>query len=242
MGKLTDEDIEQLLRETFADKEDLVNELPQATKRRSPVPALLAVAAVLVVLAGVLYGVNRWGQPDPVPPVASTTTTTRGPEVSGDRLAASDKGDIWGAAIVSVARRFEPAGVQWAAVRVLRYSIQTDQVTAPGMVFTATEKARIEQAVRPLAPVIWNGTPSPVSCAPGRDPIVMVGAIVDKGDHQDVGVMFTQGCESQLVTTRLRKVDGVWKVTATALGTATAFANGECSRTDAQSASPPPGC
>ena len=33
MSKLTDDDIEQLLRETFAEKENLVDELPLATKR-----------------------------------------------------------------------------------------------------------------------------------------------------------------------------------------------------------------
>ena len=51
MARLTDEELERLLRETFADKEDQVDSLPQTTKRRRPAaPVLLAAAAVLVVL------------------------------------------------------------------------------------------------------------------------------------------------------------------------------------------------
>ena len=75
MAKLTDEELERLLRETFADKEDLLDSLPQATKRRRPVaPLLLAAAAVLAVLGSILYGVSRGGDLDPVPPVATAST------------------------------------------------------------------------------------------------------------------------------------------------------------------------
>ncbi|TKK81409.1 hypothetical protein [Kribbella jiaozuonensis] len=101
MTKLTDEELGDLLRETFADRETLVRQLPEATKRRHPGPILLAAAAVLAVLAGVLYGVHRADRPDPAPPVA----------------AATEPGDIWGAAIVAIARQFAPAG-GWQSIEV----------------------------------------------------------------------------------------------------------------------------
>ena len=109
MAKLTDDDIEQLLRETFADKENLVDELPSATKRRSPGPVLLAAAAVLVVLAGVLYAVNRAGDPDAVSPAGQVSPTVR---------FESDDAMIWAKAIQSMLRQVTP-GQGWKTVFVL---------------------------------------------------------------------------------------------------------------------------
>ena len=109
MSKLTDDDIEQLLRETFADKENLVDELPLATKRRNPGPVLLAAAAVLVVLAGVLYGVNRAGDPGAVSPAGQVSTTVR---------SEGDDAMIWAAAIESMLRQVTP-GQGWKTVFVL---------------------------------------------------------------------------------------------------------------------------
>ncbi|MDX6283081.1 MAG: hypothetical protein QOH03_4152, partial [Kribbellaceae bacterium] len=57
MPKLTDEEVGQLLRETFTEKEELLDHLPEATTipvRRRKAPVLLAAAAVIVILAGVL--------------------------------------------------------------------------------------------------------------------------------------------------------------------------------------------
>jgi hypothetical protein len=109
MGKLTDEDIEQLLRETFADKENLVDELPLATKRRNPAPVLLAAAAVLVVLAGVVYGVSRAGDLGAVSPAGPVSTTVR---------SESDDAMIWAAAIEAMLRQVTP-GQGWKTVFVL---------------------------------------------------------------------------------------------------------------------------
>jgi hypothetical protein len=56
MSKLTEDDAVRLLRETFADREQLLADLPSATtsttRRRGPI--VLASAAVVAVLGGVL--------------------------------------------------------------------------------------------------------------------------------------------------------------------------------------------
>ena len=210
MTRLTDNELGELLRETFADRESRIEHLPEATRRRSAGPALLAAAAVLVVLAGVLYGVQRVGRADPALPVATSAASN----------AATDNGDIWGAAVATVARRFQPAGVTWQSVQVYgQFGVvaasDPPKTLKPGVTFTEQDKQRIEQAVNPVAPVRWNGPISPSTCLPGRVPRVIVDPVVDKGAHREVGVLFMLGCgNSHGGTYSLEKSGGTWKVFA----------------------------
>ncbi|NIK54963.1 hypothetical protein [Kribbella shirazensis] len=228
MPKLTDDELGTLLRETFTSKEALVDHLPETTKRRSPVPALLAAAAVVVVLAGVLYGVQRVDRPDPAPPVATA--------------ASSEKGEIWGVAVATVVRKFQPAGERWTAVKVFGQAAAMNasdppEVLQPGVTFTTLDKREIERAVTPIAPVVvWTSAISPETCAPGTVPSVVVDPIVGKGDRREVRVLFMLGCggNTHSGTYTLEKVDGAWKVTA---GTGDL-----CGDVRSPSASPRAGC
>jgi len=215
MPKLTDAELGALLRETFVSKQDLVEHLPEATKRRNAVLPLLAAAAVLVVLAGVLYGVQSAGQPEPAPSVSDAAA----PVTTVD-------GDIWGAAIAMAARRFQSGGVKWEAVQVSEQvsgqvsgqvaeqsSGRFNATPAPGETLTALDKRRIAQVVTPVAPVRFTASVSPSVCAPGRVPSVIVGPIIDKGDHREVRVTFVLGCGvSRGGTYLLRNSNGSWKV------------------------------
>lgn len=211
MPKLTDDELGELLRETFADKETLADHVPEATKRRSPLPALVAAAAVLVVLAGVLYGVQRAGRPDPAPPVATSAASD----------AATDNGDIWGAAIATATRRFQPDGSTWQAVQVYgTFAVLTasdpPRLLKPGLTLTELDKQRIERAVNPIAPVRWNAPFAPSTCRPARVPRVVVDPVVGKGDHREVRVMFTLGCgdDTHSGNYSVAKVFGTWRVIA----------------------------
>src|SRR5690242_6396714 len=119
MPDLTDEELGTLLRETFADREALVgraeHHVPTATKPRRVMPVLLAAATVLVVLGGVLYGVQRL-QPGTT---QSTTTTTAPAPVAGPALAtvqaagadhSTRDADVWGLAIGVMLRSFQLPG------------------------------------------------------------------------------------------------------------------------------------
>ncbi|TCC29800.1 hypothetical protein [Kribbella sindirgiensis] len=215
MAQLTDDELGELLRETFADKEALADHVPEATKRRSPLPALVAAAAVLVVLAGVLYGVQRAGRPDPAPPVATSAAS----DAASD--AATDNGDIWGAAIATATRRFQPDGASWQAVQVYgAFAVSTasdpPRLIKPGLTLTELDKQRIERAVNPVAPVRWSAPFPPSTCLPGRVPRVVVNPVVGKGDHREVRIMFTLGCSGSTHSGKylVEKIDGAWKVTA----------------------------
>jgi hypothetical protein len=205
MARLTDEDLEQLLRETFADKEELVDSLPQATKRRRPVgPVLVAAAAALVVLGSILYGVNRDGDADPAPPVATGVQNT-----SGD---ASPDADIWAAVIVAMAQRFKPGDQVYlesgaTAVVVRQYS----QGRAAAR-FSEADKVRIEQLVAAVVPVRWK-SPVDSNCTP-QTLVISLGAVYERGDHKQVNA-FVDNCNSVVALTyRVDKKDGVWTATS----------------------------
>jgi hypothetical protein len=231
--RLTDDELGDLLRETFADHETLPDHLPRATKRRNPAPVLLAAAAVLAVVVGVLYGVHRSGQHDPAQPVATAAVT--------------DDGDIWGAAIVTLAGRFAPPE-GWQSIQVDGAGDRPmprphDATQPPAVTFSAVAKTRIEQAVAPLAPVQW-ASPVAVQSCNRHVPSVTVGPIVDRGDHKEVAVSISYDCglRGYLPTYRIEKVDGAWKVTGT-IGTTTGVAPAAgCPRTAQSSASPREGC
>jgi hypothetical protein len=240
MTRLTDDELGELLRETFAGQEELIDKLPEATNRRNPLPAMLAAAAVLVVLAGVLYGIHRAGQPDQTPPVAATPATST-------TTASSESGEILGAAIGTVLRGFEPAHAHWKGVQVIAGAVVVNAASrqpslSPLPVGTLSNvvKRQILLSIKPTVMGVWYQPLPASSCNAGLSPLVTVGPIVDKGDHKEVRISFMRGCFGAYnATYRIEKIGGVWKVT----GAVGPVAPGvECANRERTSASPPPGC
>lgn len=208
MPRLTDEDLEQLLRETFADKEKLIDSLPQATKRRRRAgPALMAAATVLVVLGGILYGVNRTGDTDPTPPVATTGVVNASGKASPDA-------DVWAAVILAVAQQSRATRQVYVFSGTTAVQVDENAESGAAARFSAADKVRIEQLVAAVAPVRWK-SPVDSSCTP-QTLVISLGAVSDRGDHKQVSVL-VENCGSVAVGTyRVDRKDGVW--TATPVG------------------------
>lgn len=230
--RLTDDELGDLLRETFAEHETLTDHLPEATRRRRLAPVLLAAAAVFVVLVGlvgVLYDVDRPARSDQ--PLAGTPAVT---------VAGSEDGLIWAAAVVSIARLAEPSD-GWEVVQVSgqgqhAYTQNRTGSPAPVVTFSAVAKMRIEMAVRPLAPVTFEG--GDPSCAARRVATVTVGPVVSKAGHKEVHASIFYDCgRGSILTYRIEKVTGVWKVIGTVGGVTQVLPAGGC-----PSASPREGC
>ncbi|MEI8407937.1 MULTISPECIES: hypothetical protein [unclassified Kribbella] len=231
---MTDQDLEQLLRETFADKEDLVDSLPQATKRRRPVgPVLLAAAAVLVVLGGILYGVNRDGGADPAPPPVAVAP-------------AGDDAEIWGAAIATITERFQSKyDLRTVALsdgfRAARFQENTGTVRA----FSVAEKDRIADLVAKAAgvQVTWSEAgPETAQCIRTLAR-VGVGDVVDKGDHKEVRTSIAYNCGyAYLLTYRVEKRGDTWTVTGTVGVAEGVMPASGCSLSGQTPASPRQGC
>ncbi|MEU4608673.1 hypothetical protein AB0F43_37265 [Kribbella sp. NPDC023972] len=240
MGKLTDEELEQLLRETFADKEKLADSLPEATTRQwSVAPVLLAAATVLAVLAGILYGVNRGRDADPAPPVATSG-------VAGASADATQNADIWAAAITAMARRFAPPE-GWSALEVLDrpsgVGIQARQESRAAQ-FSPAVKQRISQLAGTVAPVRWpTQAVFTQSCTTARIAGIAVGEIVTQGDHKEVRVSISYNCDYGYAQTyRVEKVRDAWTATGTVgVGEGTVPAGG-CPLSRTTPASPRVGC
>jgi hypothetical protein len=210
MARLTDEELERLLRETFADKEDQVDSLPLATERRRPLaPVLVAAAAVVVVLGSILYGVSRGRDVDPAPlPVATAGV--------------SEDADIWAAAITAITQRADrAAGVQTLQTVLVMDGTATLVESAQAgnsRVFSAAEKDRIADLVAKATrvQVKWpEGSllPHTAQCAP-TVARVSVGEVVDKGDHKEVRTGISN-CAYSALTYRVEKRGDSWTVTGT---------------------------
>ncbi|MEV5961686.1 hypothetical protein AB0L70_07980 [Kribbella sp. NPDC051952] len=215
MARPTDEELEQLLRETFADKEKLVDTLPQATKGRRPLaPVLLAAAAVIVVLGGILYGVNRTRDVDPAPPVATAQ--------------AGDDAQIWASAITAITQRFQSdyqlstllVQAQTATIAVAGPESVPQRYAGPIQEFSGAEKDQIaQQVVRATRlQVEWVNAQAPAErdkCARELARI-SVGNVVDQGDHREVRTLITYNCGwMYTLTYRLEKRADAWTVTGT---------------------------
>jgi hypothetical protein len=235
MARLTDEDVERLLRETFADMEKLVADkdkladpLPEAIKRRRPIaPILLAAAAVLVVLGGILYGVNRGDGADPAPPVATAP-------LAG---AATDDADIWAAVIATIAQKHQPEG-GWQALIGLEISAVGQERARKGPEFTEPQKKRMTELLAKVAPLQWPGSVGTAASCKNRSVAeISVGDVVDAGDHKEVIATISFNCSAgDSAIYRVERVGGIWTVTGV-IRSATVF-TGAC----AQSASPRAGC
>jgi len=158
MPALTDNQLADLLRETFADHEaGAPITLPQATKRRHFVPALVAAAATVAVLGGTLYAVHG---DDPVPPVGQSPTVSAGLPASSDAAA-------WAKAIRKIAQDHAPAG-GWKLLEIRkswgpfgstgsRLPVKRPSSTpTPVPVLGRAEQEEITRSLRDVAPVTWQ--------------------------------------------------------------------------------------
>ena len=221
MTKLTEDEAVQLLRETFAEKETLVDQLPAAISRpaRSRIPALLAAASVLVVLGGVLYVGRSTGEPDPGVAQATVTSPT-----STVPQAVPLEPAVWAAAIEAMAKWEVPAK-GWPSLNVLDAPHQgagsPTGLSVRGRPFSADMKSRIEQALADVAPIRWErerpASRSNICAQPAAEsPYITVGPIVSKDGHFEVGINMWRGClDARWLTYRLDRDGTGWKVTGT---------------------------
>lgn len=191
----TDDELGTLLRETFADREALVgraeHHVPTATKHRRVMPALLAAAMVVVVLGGVLYGVQRLHPTDTAQPAATVTTPT--PAVYNTRDA-----DIWGLAIGLTIRNYQNLRPGPNAIKPFVKAVLVDSPsTAPGRVrpgqqFSSNQRVIIEShLIRITRLAILSGSPTGGCWTDPNAALLQVSDVLDQGDHLEVDVAMT---------------------------------------------------
>lgn len=225
MPKLTDEEVGQLLRETFTEKEELLDHLPEATTKpvRRKAPVLLAAAAVIVVLAGVLSIAGLDGKPTPRPTAGqaasadasgSSQPTNQPTEpavamsgASGPIIAAR----VSGVAIAELTKWERPDG-GWPVVKVLdaSYSSASSPTEAGGK---ATPLSKQQQAVIAASaagvPIEWvSSKPTGANVCEEADgtPYVTLGPVVmaKGGSSATIGMSMWRGClDAQWLTYRL---------------------------------------
>jgi hypothetical protein len=226
MSKLTEDETARLLRETFAEREKLVDELPAATAGpRGRGPVLLAAASVLVVLGGALFVADRTGSDEPGVAQASPApvTSAPGPETtgSGQTLPLQDA-VIWAATAEAAAKIEIPAG-RWPVIYVL-------DAPAPGVATPTSPAGRgrpfdvhvrnlIAARLAPLGPVQWvrDQPRSGPECERGsRGPYITLSPVALVGEHAEVGIRAWRGCQAiHWKTYRLDKQGTGWRVTGT---------------------------
>ncbi|GAA3104833.1 hypothetical protein JOF29_005437 [Kribbella aluminosa] len=223
MPKLTDEELGTLLRETFADREARIgrgvlddHHAPTATKHRTAMPVMLAAAMVLVVLAGVLYGVQRLQQTGTTAPAAAVTATAS-PAVYSTRDA-----DIWGLAVGQLIRtsgnpRPTPSAPE-TAVLVDSPSTAPGRVR-PGAQFSSNQRVIIKSHLIRIAQltVLDRTLPQSTACTTyPKAAVLQVSDVLDKGDHLEVDVAMTRpGRCTEGVSARYRVEprDAHWVIT-----------------------------
>lgn len=238
MSKLTDDEVGQLLRETFADKEKLVDQLPEATTApvRRKAPALLAAAAVLVVLAGAvsIAGKDHQETARPAPttqPAPATVKTmpasSTGPTELFTTLELNVTQYSWGLVLKELTKAERPPG-GWPVVKVLDAPYQAaGSPTGPGAAgtpFDEKDRAKIEgyAGVR-IEWVKSRPTGSDICDQPAGTPYVTLGrAVFDKKVLSGtLGVSMWRGCQdARWLTYRLADVPNPkggseWKITGT---------------------------
>jgi hypothetical protein len=211
MPKLTDDEVGQLLRETFADKEDLIDRLPEATispvRRKAPV--LLAAAAVVVILAGIAAATGLQGGPD-VQPVAQSPSPRQTAPVGQSKNFLPQSGQLAGMAVAELTQWERPAG-GWPVVKVLdaSYSQASSPIDTGGK---GTPLSKEEQAVIARSagvPIEWVASrpagPDVCDQANGT-PYVTLGPVVFSKDRLSatIGMSMWRGClDAQWLTYRL---------------------------------------
>lgn len=228
MPKLTDEEVGQLLRETFTGKENLIDELPAATTRpvRRKAPVLLAAAAVLVVLAGIAVAVDLRGGPQSPPLAGKPGRHEAASNAGGDPATPTPavqsmsgqsgpvlKAKIAGVAVAELAKWERPAG-GWPVVMVLD-APYPNAGTPTGRDSAGTPFSEAEQAIIAKTAGIelqWvksrPGGPDVCDQAASGTPYITVGAVaLDKsGTTATLGMSMWRGClDAQWLTYRLER-------------------------------------
>lgn len=222
MTKLTDDDVARLLRETFADKENLVDHLPEATTRasrpRRTGPVLLAAASVLVILGGILYAAGATGgKPDPNP--AQSSVTVQSP--AGTTQVIPTESLIWAAAIEGILQREQPTGkVSVLFILDAPYQGAGGGNQVRGKPFSEAQRIGIENALNDVAPVQWvrsrPGGAKVCDQPPAKSPYITLGPVVSNDGHVEVGINLWRGClNARWLTFRLDQQGSSWKVTGT---------------------------
>ncbi len=200
MPKLTDDQLGDLLRETFTDHVDDLKSLPEATKRRRIAPALVAAAAVLTVLAGtVMNGSLNTAQP-PAPAASPPFAAAASPD---------EDTQIWSTVASMVIQVKAPQ--------------RAFALAAVGVKMSEAQRNDVAEAVGQGNKVSWvqlQATSSPPrkdtryeSCLKLDIPIVFVGEVVDKGRDREIRAGVSEGCgyaESALY--RLEKQGNTWMI------------------------------
>jgi hypothetical protein len=217
MTKLTEDEAIRLLRETFADKESLVDRSPEATARKKVgvwVP-ILAAACVLALLGGVALAVgviDRPGTNGSVP--AAGTSPTGAPQG-----APSDSAEMW-AEVVAKASEIDRPEAGWPSLTVLDapHDVSLGS-TGPGRgkPFDPATKRVIEQRLAKIAPIHWvsQWTPEePTKCSANgyRSPIITISPLTLKNGHREATFSIWLACGSaQWVTLAIeRDSNGRW--------------------------------
>jgi hypothetical protein len=219
MTKLTEDEAIDLLRETFADKESLVDRLPEATSRKKVgvwVP-ILAAACVLALLGGVALAVgviDRSGAKGSVPAAGASPTQTGAPQG-----APSASAEMW-AEVVAKASEIERPKAGWPSLTVLDapHDVSLGS-TGPGRgkPFDPATKRVIEQRLARIAPIHWvsRWTPeAPTKCSakPYRSPVITISPLTLKNGHHEATFSIWLGCGSaQWLTLAIeRDSNGRW--------------------------------
>jgi hypothetical protein len=218
----SDDELGDLLRETFAEKENQVDHLPEAIKSperasrdrdsRRFTPVLAGAAAIVIVFAGAIVVRQNLPQPTNFPAPAATTTSS--PERAAVKpIVITEDMVIWANAIAGIVER-EPGAKTYYVLD----APQENENGVRGKPFTLFEKSAIAALVGPTK-VEWI-TKRPAladACAPDAGgPYVTVGSIVHSAGHVEVDASIWRGClAGRWLTFRLDEKAGDWKVTGT---------------------------
>lgn len=221
---MTDDPLAELLRETFADKEKLADDLPLTRTapavavtpvRRHAGPVLVAAAAVVLVLGAVVVAVRSEPGSTTGPLPAATSSVAATPAAT----TAPAEVRIWAAAIVGILEREQRT--TWPTVHVLDAPHHGSGAgLTRGTPFTAAQRAAIAAEVGSVAPIQWVARRPIVDdiCQPTRDegPVVTLGPIVHRAGHVEVATSYWESCLSaRWLTFRLDESNGTWRVTGT---------------------------
>ncbi|GAA3574619.1 hypothetical protein [Kribbella ginsengisoli] len=217
MSKLTDEEVGQLLRETFAGKESLIDQLPEATTTpvRRKAPILLAAAAVIVILAGVLSIVGLDDKPSSKPGDLAAPAAGSAPSVTPQTALANASGvspsQLMGVAITELTKWERPAA-GWPVVKVLdaTYSQASSPIEVGGKGTPLSQQAQALIAASAVGvPIEWvQSRPKGDKVCEEADgtPYVTLGPVVmaKSGASATIGMSIWRGCmDAQWLTYRL---------------------------------------
>ncbi len=228
----SDHELGDLLRETFAEKENQVDHLPEAittsaggrragshggagaerSRSRRFTPVLAGAAAVVIVFGGAVVVRQNLPQSTNLPAPAATTTSPPG-TAGGKPILITEDMVIWKNAIAGIIER-EPGAKTYYVLD----APQENENGVRGKPFTLIEKSAIASLLAPTK-VEWIAKRPAAAdpCAPDAGgPYVNVGSIVRTSGHVEVDAGIWRGClAGRWLTFRLDQKAGDWKVTGT---------------------------